>query len=80
MVPEEQKRQVHEAQATTYSTETGEVTEAQNQPTKVGSTRRKVIHRPVKPETVAAESTPKSESQTSEVIESKEKTESTSES
>ncbi len=80
LVPEEQKRQVHEAQATTYSTETGEVTEAQNQPTKVGSTRRKVIHRPVKPETVAAESTPKSESQTSEVIESKEKTESTSES
>ena len=37
LVPEEQKRQVHEAQATTYSTETGEVTEARNQPTKVGS-------------------------------------------
>lgn len=78
LVPEEQKRQVLEAQATTYSTETGEVTEAQNRPTGVGSPRRKVIHRPVKAEAVPAASD--SISETSEIIESKEERENTSES
>jgi len=41
-VPEEQKRKVHEAQATTYSTETGETTEAPSRPAK----RRKRVPRP----------------------------------
>jgi small subunit ribosomal protein S2 len=41
-VPEEQKRKVHEAQATTYSTETGETTEAPNRAVK----RRKRVPRP----------------------------------
>ena len=41
-VPEEQKRKVHEAQATTYSTETGETTESTTRPAK----RRKRVPRP----------------------------------
>jgi len=83
LVPEEQKRQVQEAQATTYSTETGEVTETQNRPATGGSPRRKVIHRPVKAakvtpvkETVTPEGDPASEP--SETIASKEDTEKTS--
>jgi len=42
-VPEEQKRKVQEAQATTYSTETGEVTETPSRP---ASPRRKRVPRP----------------------------------
>ena len=42
-VPEEQKRKVQDAQATTYSTETGEVTEAPNRSSPV---RRKRVPRP----------------------------------
>ena len=42
-VPEEQKRKVQDAQATTYSTETGEVTEAPSRP---ASPRRKRVPRP----------------------------------
>jgi len=42
-VPEEQKRKVQDAQATTYSTETGEVTETPNRPT---APRRKRVPRP----------------------------------
>ena len=42
-VPEEQKRKVQDAQATTYSTETGEVTETANRPT---APRRKRVPRP----------------------------------
>ena len=41
-VPEEQKRKVHEAQATTYSTETGETTESTTRPLK----RRVRVPRP----------------------------------
>ena len=51
LVPEAQKRQVQESQATTYSTETGEVKEEQGRrpATKVASpSRRKVIQRPTK--------------------------------
>ena len=50
LVPEAQKRQVQESQATTYSTETGEVKEEQSRPaTKAASpSRRKVIQRPTK--------------------------------
>ena len=50
LVPEAQKRQVQESQATTYSTETGEVKEEQSRPaTKAASpSRRKVIQRPAK--------------------------------
>ena len=50
LVPEAQKRQVQESQATTYSTETGEVKEEQGRPaTKAASpSRRKVIQRPTK--------------------------------
>ena len=42
-VPEEQKRKVQDAQATTYSTETGEVTETPNRP---AAPRRKRVPRP----------------------------------
>ncbi len=42
-VPEEQKRKVQDAQATTYSTETGEVTETPSRPT---APRRKRVPRP----------------------------------
>ena len=42
-VPEEQKRKVQDAQATTYSTETGEVTEAPSRP---AAPRRKRVPRP----------------------------------
>ena len=42
-VPEEQKRKVQDAQATTYSTETGEVTEA---PSRSAAVRRKRVPRP----------------------------------
>ncbi len=42
-VPEEQKRKVQDAQATTYSTETGEVTEA---PSRRTAPRRKRVPRP----------------------------------
>lgn len=50
LVPEAQKRQVQESQATTYSTETGEVKEEQSRSaTKAASpSRRKVIQRPTK--------------------------------
>ena len=41
-VPEEQKRKIHEAQATTYSTETGETTEATNQIGTAGKKRKRV--------------------------------------
>jgi len=42
-VPEEQKRKVQDAQATTYSTETGEVTETPSRP---AAARRKRVPRP----------------------------------
>jgi small subunit ribosomal protein S2 len=42
-VPEEQKRKVQDAQATTYSTETGEVTET---PNRSAALRRKRVRRP----------------------------------
>jgi small subunit ribosomal protein S2 len=42
-VPEEQKRKVQDAQATTYSTETGEVTEVPNRSVAL---RRKLVRRP----------------------------------
>ena len=42
-VPEEQKRKVQDAQATTYSTETGEVTETPSRP---AAPRRKRVPRP----------------------------------
>jgi small subunit ribosomal protein S2 len=42
-VPEEKKRKVQDAQATTYSTETGEVTEA---PNRAAAPRRKRVPRP----------------------------------
>jgi small subunit ribosomal protein S2 len=42
-VPEEQKRKVQDSQATTYSTETGEVTET---PTRPAAPRRKRVPRP----------------------------------
>lgn len=50
LVPEAQERQVQESQATTYSTETGEVKEEQSRSaTKAASpSRRKVIQRPTK--------------------------------
>ena len=48
-VPVEQKRAVHEAQATTYSTETGETTEAQDRP----AARRRPKRYPL-PEAIAA--------------------------
>jgi len=41
-VPEEQKRRVHEAQATTYSTETGETTESTNRAGTAAKRRRRV--------------------------------------
>ncbi len=57
LVPEAQKRQAQEAQATTYSTETGEVTEERTQPTAspVNPSRRKVIQRPSKSAKIAVE-------------------------
>jgi len=58
-VPEEQKRKVHEAQATTYSTETGETTEAPNRPAK----RRKRVPRP---DLVAGRQRPKATTSASE--------------
>ena len=47
-VPEEKKRMVQEAQATTYSTETGETTEVQDRP----AARRRLKRRP-RPEMIA---------------------------
>ena len=62
LVPAEQKRQVQEAQATTYSTETGEVTEAPGRAATVGPIRRKVIQRPVQVVSTSVEEAPAEES------------------
>jgi hypothetical protein len=83
-VPEAQKRQVQESQATTYSTETGEVKEEQSRPaTKAASpSRRKVIQRPTKIAKEINEETSSDENINSEGVEaldSKEEAETSSE-
>lgn len=85
LVPEAQKRQVQESQATTYSTETGEVKEEQSRPTTKAASpaRRKVIQRPPKiAKEVDEETSSDQENTNAEVVEaldSKEETEISSE-
>ena len=85
LVPEAQKRQVQESQATTYSTETGEVKEEQSRPaTKAASpSRRKVIQRPAKIAKEINEETSSDEeninSEGAEALDSKEEAETSSE-
>jgi small subunit ribosomal protein S2 len=72
-VPEEQKRKVQDAQATTYSTETGEVTEAPSRP---AAPRRKRVPRPEVLEKLAGsaggEAPPVAEVKAAEVVEDEE--------